>query len=85
LVFQYEGTYKFRTVPNTPLRKGQVTGFGIIAGFLNGPEHEFHRLDPPDILAITGGTRAYGLARGRTNRSLKGGPRAENRLLDIEL
>jgi hypothetical protein len=81
-LFQYEGTYSFKTVPNTPLKHGQVTGFGVIAGFLIGPEHEFHPLDPPNILAITGGTKAYRLARGQIN---EGVPQPENRLLDIEL
>ena len=29
LLFQYEATYKFNDLANTPLRKGQVTGHGL--------------------------------------------------------
>jgi hypothetical protein len=79
-LFQYEATYSFKTVPNTPLKHGDVTAFGLMVGFLlNG---DFHPLEPPNILAITGGTKAYRLARGQI---IDGVPRPENRLLDIEL
>jgi hypothetical protein len=80
LVFQYEGTYTFRTLPNTPLKKGQVTAFGMIAGFVI--DHDFIRFKPPHRLAITGGTRAYRLARGEVTEAV---PHPENRLLDIQL
>jgi hypothetical protein len=34
--FQYEGIYRFNTVPNTPLQRGQVTARGVLHGTLAG-------------------------------------------------
>ena len=75
-VFEYEGTYKFNTLPNTPLQKGQVTAKGIFAVDSND-----NLLDPPPNFAITGGTGPYARARGEI---IEGNPTAESRLLTIE-
>ena len=61
LVLEYEGTYRFNAVPNTPLQKGQVTARGVAVFDAN--EEPF---EPPITFAITGGTEAYQTARGRS-------------------
>ena len=80
-LFQYEGIYRFNTVPNTPLQRGQVTARGVLHGTLAGAGN-FAPLDGPIRLTITGGTEAYVTACGQiTERN----PLPANRLLDIGL
>jgi hypothetical protein len=80
-LFQYEATYRFNTVPTTPLQRGQVTARGVIHGNLDN-QGNLTPLDGPIILAITGGTEAYVTARGQiTERQ----PNLANRRLDIQL
>jgi hypothetical protein len=80
-LFQYEATYRFNTVPNTPLQRGQVTARGVIHGNLDN-QGNLTPLDGPIILPITGGTEAYVTARGQiTERQ----PNLANRRLDIQL
>jgi hypothetical protein len=74
---QYEGTYRFNTVANTPLVSGEVTARGIL--YLDS---NFNPLEPPVRFAITGGTEAYVTARGQIT---EGQPNAANRRLDIQL
>jgi hypothetical protein len=74
-VFEYEDTYKFNTVPNTPLEKGQVTAKGVFA------VSNDNLLDPPATFAITGGTGPHARARGEI---IEGNPTGESRLLNIE-
>jgi hypothetical protein len=77
LVLEYEGTYRFNAVPNTPLQKGQVTARGVAVFDAN--EEPF---EPPITFAITGGTEAYESARGQI---VEGVPNADDRLLKIEI
>jgi hypothetical protein len=79
LLFQYEATYKFNDLANTPLRKGQVTGHGV---FLIDNTNDFNALELPIRFAITGGTDVYVTARGQVT---EGQPNPENRLLDIQV
>ena len=65
---------------NTPLKKGQVTAFGVILGVL--VDGYLQTIDPPRRLAITGGTEAYRLARGQITEAV---PDPEDRRLEIEL
>ena len=60
LLFQYEATYKFNTLDDTPLQKGQVTARGV---FLVD-SHDLNALEPPVRFAITGGTGPYSTAHG---------------------
>jgi len=76
-LLQYGGTYKFNTLANTPLQKGQVTAGGV---FLVDNLEDFNRLEQPIRFAITGGTDAYVTARGQIT---EGVPDPESRLLDI--
>src|SRR5215217_3798042 len=76
-VLEYEGTYRFNTVPNTPLEKGQVTARGV--AIFDANEDPF---EPPITFAITGGTEAYESARGQI---VEGVPNADDRLLKIEI
>jgi hypothetical protein len=79
-LFQYEATFRFNTVPNTPLLRGQVTARGLIHGNYDNLGN-LSPLDGPIRLAITGGTEAYVTARGQiTERQ----PNLDNRLLDIQ-
>jgi hypothetical protein len=73
-LFGYEGTYKFNTLPNTPLKKGQITARGVL--LLDG------NFTPLELItfAITGGTEAYRNARGQITE-----PNEDDRLLDIEI
>jgi hypothetical protein len=75
-LFQYEGTYRFNTLDDTPLQKGQVTARGLLL-FL-----EEDRPETPIRFAITGGTGPYSTAHGTIT---EGVPNPESRLLDIEL
>jgi hypothetical protein len=80
-LFQYEGTYRFNTVANTPLMRGQVTARGVLHGNLDN-QGNFTPLDGPIRLAITGGTEAYLTARGQiTERQ----PNPDNKLLNVRL
>jgi hypothetical protein len=79
LLFQYEGTYKFNTLDDTPLQKGQVTARGL---FLIDNVDDFNALETPIRFAITGGTGPFNSAHGKIT---EGVPDPESRLLDIEL
>ena len=61
VVLEYEGTYRFNAVPNTPLKKGQVTAGGVAILKANGDPFE-----PPITFAITGGTEATSRLGGRS-------------------
>ena len=78
-LLQYEATYRFNTVPNTPLQKGQVTAQGQIALDSNA---NFQSLDDPIVFPITGGTEAYVTARGQITEE---DPNPTSRRLDIQL
>jgi hypothetical protein len=78
-LLQYEGTYKFNTLNNTPLQQSQVTARG---GFLVDNLQDFTRLEQPNRFAITGGTGPYNTAHGQIT---EGVPTDDHRLLDIEL
>jgi hypothetical protein len=60
LLIQYQGTYRFRTLPNTPLNEGQVTTRGLVV-----LDSNFNVLDTTVRFAITGGTDAYVTAGGQ--------------------
>jgi hypothetical protein len=77
IVLEYEGTYRFNTVPNTPLEKGQVTARGVFVFDVNS-----NALLEPATFAIAGGTEAYELARGQI---IEGGPTADDRLLKLDV
>ena len=79
LLFQYEATYKFNTLDDTPLQKGQVTAQGL---FLVDNVEDFNALELPIRFAITGGTGPYSTAHGTITEGI---PDPESRLLDIEL
>jgi hypothetical protein len=78
-LIQYEATYKFNTVPNTPLKKGQITAQGQLA---LDSKNNFKPLDSPIVFAITGGTNAYVTARGQVTEE---DPNTSSRRLDIQL
>jgi hypothetical protein len=65
---QFEGTYKFNTLDDTPLQKGQVTAQGVLLFGSNN-----NQLEPPVRLAITGGTGPYNTAHGKITGGF-GGP-----------
>ena len=77
LLLEYDATYKFNALANTPLQKGQVTARGLFLVDTNGSP-----LEPPVTFAITGGTEAYELARGQI---VEGVPNADDRLVKIEV
>jgi hypothetical protein len=77
LLLHYESTYKFNTVPNTPLKKGQVRVGGVLLGFV--VNNQFQPIDP-NTLAIVGGTEAYKTASGQVTE-----PSCGEKLLDIQL
>jgi hypothetical protein len=79
LLFQYEATYKFNALDDTPLQKGQVTAQGLV---LIDNVEDVNALEPPIRFAITGGTGPYATAHGTIT---EGVPYHESRLLDIEL
>jgi hypothetical protein len=79
VLFQYEATYKFNTLDDTPLQKGQVTAQGLV---LIDNVEDVNALEPPIRFAITGGTGPYATAHGTIT---EGVPHPESRLLDIEL
>jgi len=76
-LIQYVGTYKFNTVANTPLQKGQVEARGL---FLL--DNTFKAIETPIRFAVTGGTDAYVTATGQVT---EGAPSADFRLLEIEV
>jgi hypothetical protein len=78
-LLQYEGTYKFNTLTNTPLQNSQVTARGV---FLVDNLKDFNRLESPNRFAITGGMGPYATAHGTIT---EGVPNPESMLLDIEL
>ena len=78
LLFQYESTYKFNTLDDTPLQKGQVTAHGV---FLIDNVNDFNPLERPRF-AITGGTGPYATAHGKITERV---PTEYHKLLDIEL
>ena len=65
-LMEYDATYMFNALANTPLQKGQVTARGVFLVDTNG-----NPLEPPITFAITGGTEAYDSARGRSLRGLR--------------
>jgi hypothetical protein len=75
-LWAYDATYRFNTLDNTPLQKGQVTARGV--HLYQGVD----RLDLPVRFAITGGTGPYATAHGTIT---EGVPTEDHRLLDIEL
>jgi hypothetical protein len=75
-LWEYDARYKFNTLDDTPLQKGQVTARGLFQ--YQGED----RLDLPVRFAITGGTGPYATAHGTIT---EGVPNPESRLLDIEL
>jgi hypothetical protein len=62
-LFYYEVVYLLNAVQNTPLQQGQITAHGLFYGFAAGGQ--LQPLNPPNRLAITGGTDAYATARGQ--------------------
>jgi hypothetical protein len=79
VLFQYEATYKFNALDDTPLQKGQVTAQGLV---LIDNVEDVNALETPIRFAITGGTGPYATAHGTIT---EGVPNPESRLLDIEL
>jgi hypothetical protein len=77
LLVQYEATYKFNALDDTPLQKGQLTAQGLVL-----VDTDFNALETPIRFAITGGTGPYSTARGTITEGI---PDPESRLLDIEL
>ena len=77
LLVQYEATYKFNALDDTPLQKGQVTAQGLVL-----VDNDFNALELPIRFAITGGTGPYATAHGTIT---EGVPTKDHRLLDIEL
>jgi hypothetical protein len=75
-LWAYDATYKFNTLDDTPLQKGQLTARGV---FLI---QDGERLDPPVRFAIAGGTGPYATAHGTITEDV---PTEDHRLLDIEL
>jgi hypothetical protein len=60
-LFEYDVVYRFAALANTPLQKGQITAHGVF----NLSGGQFQPIEPPNTLAITGGTEAYATARGQ--------------------
>jgi hypothetical protein len=80
----YEVVYRFVALANTPLQKGQIAAHGVFYGFAVGGQ--LQTVDPPNRLAITGGTEAYTTAHGQITQqpAPSGQPAgAEIWLLDI--
>jgi hypothetical protein len=59
-VYQYVATYKFNDLPQTPLKKGQITGHGLT--LFDTTTHT--GVEKPNKYALTGGTDAYAKTRG---------------------
>jgi hypothetical protein len=77
-LFQYESTYRFGALPNTPLHRGQITERGVVNldSNLNTVE--------PKTFAITGGTEAYAKARGQVSAPNETTATSKRRLLQIQ-
>jgi hypothetical protein len=75
-IVQYLATYRFRSLPSTPL--SQITGRGEF--LFNITTHKL--VEPPITYAITGGTGAYANARGKI---VELGNATDDRELHIEL
>jgi hypothetical protein len=65
LLVDYDGTYKFNTLADSPLRKGQITARGV---FLL--DSHIRPVEPPITFAITG------VPRARTPQLMERLPRA---------
>jgi hypothetical protein len=76
-LLQYQGTYRFKTLPNTPLAEGHVTTRGLFA-----VDSNLNYLDRPVRFAITGGTHAYVMARGQVT---EGTDPTADRVLEFEV
>jgi hypothetical protein len=68
--------YKFNTLDDTPLQKGQITARGVL--LFQGE----NLLESPVRFAITGGTGPFNAAHGTIT---EGVPTDDSRLLEIEL
>jgi hypothetical protein len=77
LLVDYDATYKFNTLADTPLWEGQVTARGVLL-----VDSDINPLEPPARFAITGGTGPYSTAHGTTTEAV---PSPDSRQLDIEL
>jgi hypothetical protein len=77
LLLEYDAAYKFNTLDDTPLQKGQITARGSL--LVDSNENQ---LEPPVRFAITGGTGPFNSAHGTIT---EGVPKKSSRLLDIEL
>jgi hypothetical protein len=75
-LWEYDATYKFNTLDDTPLQKGQITARGVL--LFQGEDLS----EPPVRFAITGGTGPFNTAHGTIT---EGVPTDDHRLLDIEL
>jgi hypothetical protein len=75
-IMQYSATYRFRSLPNTPL--SQITGLGELLFNVT----TYTLIEPPINYAITGGTGAYANARGEI---IELGNPTDDRELRIEL
>jgi hypothetical protein len=64
-LWQYEGTYSFNALDDTPLQKGQATARGV------APFEGDSVVDPPLRFAITGGTGPYFAAYGQSPRAFQ--------------
>jgi hypothetical protein len=62
-LLNYEVVYRFTALANTSLQKGQITAHGVFYGF--AVSGHLQTVDPPNGLAITGGTEAYTTAHGQ--------------------
>jgi hypothetical protein len=62
-LFQYEAIYRFNAVQGTPLQRGQIAHGVFYGAVVNN--NQFQPLEPPNALAITGGTDAYSTAHGQ--------------------
>jgi len=71
VLFQYEGTYRFNTLDDTPLQKGHVTAPGL---FLVDNLDDFNTLEPPIRFAITGGTGSLLHSSWNDHRGGSGNP-----------
>jgi hypothetical protein len=59
-VWHYVATYKFNDLPKTPLKKGQITGQGLV--LFDTTTHTI--VEQPSKYAVTGGADAFAKVRG---------------------
>ena len=76
-LLQYQGTYRFKPLPNTPLAEGQVITRGLFA-----VDSDLTYIDRPVRFAITGGTHAYVMASGQVT---EGTDPTADRVLEFEV